>query len=1103
MASTPNAADLNAALPQFMSSSTTAFNAFDDLDINQTNFSELDEEEQDIAHIILSDPSLLGLDLLIGAGPPRNRTTSNMNATPTHDTGQQAAQRHDVNAPLPIGTMPYIDTIPSTKLPGSTHASDTKPQQQHQASNTNGRVATEDRPIRNLGFPRVTPGRGTDAQSANGLNPRSTSNPLSRSNADNSGSRSAGTNGMPGVMRAGEGVRADSPPKPLVKPPTMRKACDACHQAKQKCSGERPICERCRTGGWPCHYAVRQRRRAPGSSNQSTVSSVPPNAQQAFLARTAAMSQRMVPPQRRVPPLQTTGPSIMVPGHRQVMPNITHQITTRPTLPSHTTNTQNSSQVVAPIQIQANSGTTHVQEKAAPSPATTEPRIRSIAGPIKAGMVNFGQFSANAFLAKKFPGLMPGAGTPIHSPGQLPYMSKAFPGGAPSQNGQTSPPNTYGRFSPKPGSKRVSKKRKAKNGSGIASAEAENDLNVMDGFGYLYGFQDATSTAPGPSTHPTTHPYRGPVGWISTFGSDNRVNTTPSVNGHADQSFQRDGSAPEQLISPAEYLQFIHEDGLLADLDLHSHLAILAPLPKDNRLHMISSPSRTQASDDVLQDIAAILDPQFTNYSRQSLAVKTEDVEQPVIGTHENATATSNGEETLQMLQEEYARSEAMKSGVQSHLPIASDATVETQSNADNSVIDMDTTIFGHDDHAAATNLAAFNDEIFNSPYPVGDPHDSAGSSFMMEDLTDFAAWSAQAERDLAASEASSQFGTNPTQSPINAFHNPFSSELAVDDTDLDELLQLNAQNEEEQFALDLAAMFNEPHESQKTYSHSATRPSVTEDVQMDGGFLNIEELELALQQHAEMASTPVATASVDAYMSRDSHAKIEGPDTPHSKPWKQLPTPKDASRDTLTPKGTTPSSPTKTPLTPQNASTYPSCQHEIDISETLWALSQLQPATSTLTQLMPQLTRALEILVSLPACVVCSANPAQTIPQLALLSRTCITLLRPHPLTPSPLPLMIAGGRTTFTGLSPEIEVHIIDILWANWRTNALQKVFSDLERRAEEEGEKCKVKRQEKKGAMGSSAGSQEVQDTATPEELRRDVMTLALARFRAQVR
>ncbi|ODN81473.1 hypothetical protein L202_01899 [Cryptococcus amylolentus CBS 6039] len=45
------------------------------------------------------------------------------------------------------------------------------------------------------------------------------------------------------------------------RPPSIRKACDLCHAAKQKCSGDRPSCTRCSAGGWPCNYAPRQRRR--------------------------------------------------------------------------------------------------------------------------------------------------------------------------------------------------------------------------------------------------------------------------------------------------------------------------------------------------------------------------------------------------------------------------------------------------------------------------------------------------------------------------------------------------------------------------------------------------------------------------------------------------------------------------------------------------------------------------------------------------------------------------------------------------------------------------------------------------------------------------
>ncbi|BEJ11372.1 hypothetical protein CspHIS471_0107940 [Cutaneotrichosporon sp. HIS471] len=48
---------------------------------------------------------------------------------------------------------------------------------------------------------------------------------------------------------------------PYNRPPSIRKACDLCHQAKQKCSGDRPSCTRCAQGGWSCVYAPRQRRR--------------------------------------------------------------------------------------------------------------------------------------------------------------------------------------------------------------------------------------------------------------------------------------------------------------------------------------------------------------------------------------------------------------------------------------------------------------------------------------------------------------------------------------------------------------------------------------------------------------------------------------------------------------------------------------------------------------------------------------------------------------------------------------------------------------------------------------------------------------------------
>ncbi|WWC71854.1 uncharacterized protein I206_105813 [Kwoniella pini CBS 10737] len=53
----------------------------------------------------------------------------------------------------------------------------------------------------------------------------------------------------------------NSRPNSFGRPPSIRKACDLCHAAKQKCSGDRPSCTRCAAGGWSCIYAPRQRRR--------------------------------------------------------------------------------------------------------------------------------------------------------------------------------------------------------------------------------------------------------------------------------------------------------------------------------------------------------------------------------------------------------------------------------------------------------------------------------------------------------------------------------------------------------------------------------------------------------------------------------------------------------------------------------------------------------------------------------------------------------------------------------------------------------------------------------------------------------------------------
>lgn len=555
-------------------------------------------------------------------------------------------------------------------------------------------------------------------------------------------------------------------------------------------------------------------------------------------------------------------------------------------------------------------------------------------------------------------------------------------------------------------------------------------------------------------------------------------------------------------------LQVIHEDGLLADLDLDSHAFTLGPAPHDAASRTGYSPSHTQTSDDVLQDVASILDPRFTDRNATSSAtIKAEDVSHSKVDGNSQtaysfAAATNENDNVLHLLASEFGYStygDANTNGQAS-----SQEKQGIISSGDGSMTGLDAALFGDRDHVSAANLAAFSDQIFHTTFSSHDSQRSEASSvyqdsgegqlpdFMMEDLTDFAAWSAQAEQPFAASEPASRFGTNPNQSPVNAFQNPFGAGLDV--AGLDDLIQLNAKNEEEQFALDLATMFPDPEDG----GPPNPAGTGTEDVIMDGGMMNIEELEQALNQHMESTSTPVA-GDQDLLPSPDVVAKIEVPDTPLSSAQTTLPvngTPDDAAQAQVTPL----SHAATTPGFTQSKST---CQHEVDISQTVRALSRLYLPTLSLGQLMPLLTRALEILVSLHSCTLCPINPSQTIPQLALLSRTCSILLRPHPLTPSPLPLTIAGGRTTFTGLAPEVEVHIIDILWANWRSHSLQKVFTDLERRVHEHAQECARKRQDVQRDASGLADSARTHDGPTAEELRCHMMTLALKRFRAKVR
>ena len=106
-----------------------------------------------------------------------------------------------------------------------------------------------------------------------------------------------------------------------------------------------------------------------------------------------------------------------------------------------------------------------------------------------------------------------------------------------------------------------------------------------------------------------------------------------------------------------------------------------------------------------------------------------------------------------------------------------------------------------------------------------------------------------------------------------------------------------------------------------------------------------------------------------------------------------------------------------------EDKATKRACHHVAEVSGTLSALDALGKFSNmTLVGLFPPLTRALEVLLAVAMCDRCGVASETTIPHLALLSRTCEVLRHSHPLTPSPLPLVIAGGTTTRTGLAPEI---------------------------------------------------------------------------------
>ncbi|ORX40729.1 hypothetical protein BD324DRAFT_17532 [Kockovaella imperatae] len=101
-------------------------------------------------------------------------------------------------------------------------------------------------------------------------------------------------------------------------------------------------------------------------------------------------------------------------------------------------------------------------------------------------------------------------------------------------------------------------------------------------------------------------------------------------------------------------------------------------------------------------------------------------------------------------------------------------------------------------------------------------------------------------------------------------------------------------------------------------------------------------------------------------------------------------------------------------------------------------------------------LSRSLRLFHSLLHCSSCLSSPQQTLPQLALLSRTTTILTFPFPpidssSVGSSAQISIHGARLAGTGLSEIMEQHIVGVVWDSWRAS-VREVFAIMERKAQD---------------------------------------------------
>ena len=137
-------------------------------------------------------------------------------------------------------------------------------------------------------------------------------------------------------------------------------------------------------------------------------------------------------------------------------------------------------------------------------------------------------------------------------------------------------------------------------------------------------------------------------------------------------------------------------------------------------------------------------------------------------------------------------------------------------------------------------------------------------------------------------------------------------------------------------------------------------------------------------------------------------------------------------------------------------------CSHTSLVPHILNLLTQhpLEPKPGSNTPLtlgvFSPLARSLRLFHALVTCPVCSSSPQQTLPQLALLSRTTTILTFPYPPIESSsvgsnAQITVHGARLTGTGLSEAIEQHIVGVVWDSWRA-AIREIFANFERGAQE---------------------------------------------------